>query len=46
MMEREEGCGVDNGVDSGRGVGNDLDRGRVGVVVDGFDMPIRIVLIF
>ena len=33
-MEREEGRGVDNGLDSRRGVGNGLDRDRVDVVVD------------
>ena len=31
-MQREEGRGVDNGLDRGRGVGNDLDRGRVDIV--------------
>ena len=39
-MERGEG----HGVDSRRGVGNGLDRGRVDVVVDGVDMPALDVL--
>ena len=34
MMERGEGCDVGNDLDSKHGVGNDLDRGRVDVVVD------------
>ena len=34
-MKRGEGCGVDNGVNSGCGiVGNGVARGRVDVVVD------------
>ena len=37
--EREEGRGVDNGIDSWRGVGNGLDRDRVNVVVDVDQMP-------
>ena len=43
-MERGEGRVVDNGVDSGRGVGNGLDRGHIDVVADGIDMHARDVL--
>ena len=45
-MERGGGHGVGNILDSGRCVGNGLDRGRVDVVVDGVDMPVRDVLAF
>ena len=44
QTEREEGCGVDDGLDSRRGVGNGFDRDRVDIVVDGVDMPVRDVL--
>ena len=40
-MEREAGCDVGKDLDSGHGVGNGLDRGRVDVVVDVVDMPAR-----
>ena len=33
-MDREEGRGLDNVLDRGRGVGNGLDSGHVGVVDD------------
>ena len=46
LIQREEGRGIDNGLDSQRGLGNDLDRRRVDVVVDGLDMPVRDVLAF
>ena len=45
-MEREEGRGLDNGLDSWRGVGNGRDRRRVDIVIDGVDMPARDVLAF
>ena len=32
--EREEGLGVDNGLDRGCGAGNSLDREHIDVVVD------------
>ena len=38
-MQRGERCGVDNGLDIRRGIGNDLDGRRVDVVADGLDMP-------
>ena len=44
-MEREEGCGVDNGIGSRRGVGNGLDRDRVDIVVDVVNMPVCDVLL-
>ena len=38
MMERAEGQhSIDNGLDSGRGVGSGFDRGRVDIVVDYVD---------
>ena len=40
-MEREEGRGVDNGIDSRHDVGNGLDRDRVEVVDDVVNMPAR-----
>ena len=33
-MESREECDVDNDLDSGHGVGNGLDRGRVDVIND------------
>ena len=45
QMEREEGRGVDNGLDSRRGVGNGLGRDRVDVVVDVINMEHSIYLL-
>ena len=46
MDGEKEGRAGDNGLDSGQGVGNDLDRERVDVVVYGVDMPACDVLAF
>ena len=45
-MEREEGHGVDNGIDSRRGVDNGIDRDRGDAVVDVVNMPAHNALAF
>ena len=45
-MQREEGRGVDNCLESLRGVDNDLDKRRVDDVVDGLGIPACDMLAF
>ena len=46
MKRGEVRYGVGNGLAGRRGVGNGLDRGHVGIVVDGVDMHACDVLAF